>query len=178
MFTKILVALDLLDSNQAVFENALDLAIATQSKLMLLHALVSDRDGGPTLPVSATWDYYALVNDRTWKLYQAQWKEYEQRGLDTLRQYAQRASDVGIAAEFTQTINSPGRAICSLAGTWDADVIVVGSHRRTGLSELFLGSVSNYVMHHAPCSVLVAHLPQNTPQTAAAEAHLNAVSPL
>ncbi|MGF1516635.1 MAG: universal stress protein, partial [Nodosilinea sp.] len=50
---------------------------------------------------------------------------------------------------------SPGRVICTLAKTWAADLIVVGSHRRKGLSELFLGSVSNYVMHHAPCSVLV-----------------------
>jgi len=31
------------------------------------------------------------------------------------------------------------------------------SHGRTGLRELFLGSVSNYVLHHAPCSVMVVH---------------------
>ena len=158
MFEKILVALDLLDSNETVFENALSLAAATHSELMLLHALAGDRDGGPTMPVSATWDYYAVMSDRTWSLYQTQWKEYEQRGLETLRRYTQRAADAGVTAEFTQLASGPGRAICELAKNWPADLIVVGSHGRTGLSELFLGSVSNYVMHHAPCSVFVVHL--------------------
>ena len=32
---------------------------------------------------------------------------------------------------------------------------MVGSHGRTGIRELLLGSVSNYVLHHALCSVLV-----------------------
>lgn len=158
MFNKILVALDLLDSNEAVFESALELAMATGSQLMLLHALVGDRDGGPSLPIAPGWDYYAATNDRVWNLYQAEWKEYEQRGLETLRRYTQRAAQAGIAAEFTQTANNPGRLICDLAHTWDADVIVVGSHGRKGLSELFMGSVSNYVMHHAPASVFVVHL--------------------
>ncbi|MGC1393382.1 MAG: universal stress protein [Coleofasciculaceae cyanobacterium] len=34
-------------------------------------------------------------------------------------------------------------------------MVVVGRRGRTGLAEAFLGSVSNYVVHHAPCSVLV-----------------------
>jgi len=38
-------------------------------------------------------------------------------------------------------------------------VIMIGRHGRTGLAEFFLGSVSNYVMHHAPCSVLTIQGP-------------------
>ncbi|MEO0350033.1 MAG: universal stress protein, partial [Cyanobacteria bacterium P01_A01_bin.15] len=37
---------------------------------------------------------------------------------------------------------------------WNADLIMMGRRGRSGFSELLLGSVSNYVMHHAPCSVL------------------------
>jgi phage terminase large subunit GpA-like protein len=37
---------------------------------------------------------------------------------------------------------------------------MVGHRGRTGLSEFLLGSVSNYVMHHAPCSVLVVNNPK------------------
>lgn len=33
----------------------------------------------------------------------------------------------------------------------------IDRHGRSGLSELLLGSVSNYVVHHAPCSVLTIH---------------------
>ncbi|MGB7251016.1 MAG: universal stress protein [Phormidesmis sp.] len=163
MLQKILVALDLLDSNEAVFESALSLAIATQGELMLLHALSGDRDGGPALPVSPSWDYYAVLSDRTWSQYQKEWQDYEKRGLNILHRYCQQAADVGITAELTQTIHSPGPLICKLASTWNADVIVVGSHRRRGLSELLIGSVSNYVMHHAPCSVFVVHLNKTPP---------------
>ncbi|CAN5794923.1 hypothetical protein BH23CYA1_BH23CYA1_20280 [soil metagenome] len=59
MFKKVLAALDLSDASEAVFESALELAIATHSQLMLLHTLVAEHNGGPALPVSAPWDYYA-----------------------------------------------------------------------------------------------------------------------
>ncbi|MGQ9872468.1 universal stress protein [Leptodesmis sp.] len=39
-----------------------------------------------------------------------------------------------------------------------ADLILIGNRGHTGLKELFLGSASNYVLHHAPCSVLTVKL--------------------
>ena len=45
--------------------------------------------------------------------------------------------------------------ICQTAKRLGVDVIVVGSHGRTGLGRLFLGSVSEQVVRHAPCPVLV-----------------------
>ncbi|MEM9908892.1 MAG: universal stress protein, partial [Cyanobacteria bacterium P01_D01_bin.44] len=50
---------------------------------------------------------------------------------------------------------TPEHLICDLAHSWNADVIVLGSRGHRGLRELFLGSISNYVTHHAPCSVWV-----------------------
>lgn len=50
--------------------------------------------------------------------------------------------------------------ICELARNWNADLIILGRRGRTGLSELLLGSVSNYVLHHAPCSVLTVQQPK------------------
>lgn len=41
----------------------------------------------------------------------------------------------------------------------DADLLVVGSHGRTGLSKLVLGSVASHLVAHAPCSVLVVKRP-------------------
>ncbi|MGP1384853.1 MAG: universal stress protein [Thainema sp.] len=46
-----------------------------------------------------------------------------------------------------------------LAKNWGADLIMMGSHGRKGLNEMLLGSASNYVVHHATCSVMVVHEP-------------------
>ena len=47
------------------------------------------------------------------------------------------------------------QAILDEAAAWPADVIVVGSHGRTGFDRLMLGSVSEAIVRHAPCSVEV-----------------------
>ena len=47
------------------------------------------------------------------------------------------------------------KAICRVAVELGADAIVVGAHTRGGLGKLLLGSVSEHVVRHAPCPVLV-----------------------
>ena len=49
---------------------------------------------------------------------------------------------------------NPEQEIVEIAKSWRADLIVVGSHGR-GFWGRLLGSVSDGVLHHAPCSVLV-----------------------
>jgi len=56
--------------------------------------------------------------------------------------------------------------ICKAAADRGADVIVVGSHGRTGVRRLFLGSVSEHVVRHAPCPVLVIR-PEKTSEAGA-----------
>jgi nucleotide-binding universal stress UspA family protein len=50
---------------------------------------------------------------------------------------------------------APGEVLCELAGTLGADVVVVGSRGRGVIKRALLGSVSSYVVHNAPCPVLV-----------------------
>jgi nucleotide-binding universal stress UspA family protein len=50
---------------------------------------------------------------------------------------------------------SPERVIVETAQSWEADLIVVGSHGYGFWSRALIGSVSNSVVNHAPCSVLV-----------------------
>ncbi|MBK9156231.1 MAG: universal stress protein [Chloracidobacterium sp.] len=54
---------------------------------------------------------------------------------------------------------SPDSRIVETAEEWKADLIVVGSHGYNRWERLLLGSVSDSVVHHAPCSVLVVRLP-------------------
>lgn len=152
MFSKMLVALDQGSTCVGLFKQALALAQATGARLMLLSIL--EPEGNGSLVTSADYGYplpLGIDNSIWLDLY----RKAETRGLDRLRNFTDQAIAAGVSTEFTQIIGSPGREICALAKTWEADLILVGSHGRTGLSELLLGSVSNYVMHHAPCSVLV-----------------------
>jgi nucleotide-binding universal stress UspA family protein len=48
--------------------------------------------------------------------------------------------------------------ILAAADKWNADIIVIGTHGRTGLSHLLLGSVAEYVVRHAKVPVLVVPL--------------------
>jgi nucleotide-binding universal stress UspA family protein len=51
-------------------------------------------------------------------------------------------------------------AILELARQWKPDLIVLGSHGLKGLNRLLMGSVSEAVMRHAPCSVQVVRVQQ------------------
>lgn len=47
------------------------------------------------------------------------------------------------------------QTIVEAAGEWNADLIIVGSHGYSFWSRTLLGSVSNAVVHQAPCSILI-----------------------
>ena len=49
----------------------------------------------------------------------------------------------------------PREALVNIARAENADLLVVGSHGRTGIHKLLLGSVASHVVAHAPCDVLV-----------------------
>ncbi|WP_218080783.1 universal stress protein [Anthocerotibacter panamensis] len=155
MFHKILVALDQSATGQQVFESALSLVKLTGGQLLLLHVLSAEEEGSPHLPVFSTLNAYPVPD--TLEAYKEQWTAFENHGLKLLTAYTDRARSLGAKAEYTQSMGSPGRRICETATTWGADLIFMGRRGRSGLQEFFLGSVSNYVLHHAPCSVLVTH---------------------
>ena len=148
LMKKMLVALDYGDTCDAVFAQGLELAQATQAKLNLLSVLAPESDASIT---------FSPYTDQKLAAYVRQYREIESAGMNRLKHFADQAQAADISSEFTQEIGNPGPAICKLAKTWDANLIIVGSHGRKGLSEMLLGSVSNYVVHHAPCSVMVVH---------------------
>jgi nucleotide-binding universal stress UspA family protein len=134
MFNKILVALDHADKSQFVLDEAKYLAICTRAQVLLLYVLN---------PTEERMKQAAHLPQAS-----------EQEEMAVLRLLAQPLVDAGISTESKQVEGDPGRVICQMAEDWQADVIIMGRRGRSGMRELLLGSVSNYVLHHAPCSVL------------------------
>ncbi|WP_392483099.1 universal stress protein [Nostoc sp. C110] len=158
MFKKILVALDRSEIGQQVFEEALSLAKLTQASLMLVHVLSPEEEGSPYVPMMSNFDYYPGLTSQSFELYQKQWDTFKNLGIQMLQSFSAQANTAGVNTEFTQNVGNPGRIICDLAHSYGADLIVMGRRGHSGLMELFLGSVSNYVLHHASCSVHIVHL--------------------
>ena len=155
MIHKILVAVDRSDRNISVFDSAISLAKSTGATLMLLHILSEDETDYPILP---TYAYYPIIDNYDYDVYHQKLEDYKEEGLNFLRNLTKKATESGVFAEYTQLSGNPGRKICELAKNWEADLILVGSRGLKGLKEMFLGSVSNYVTHHAPCSVLIVRM--------------------
>jgi nucleotide-binding universal stress UspA family protein len=69
------------------------------------------------------------------------------------------AASRGLLAEgFVRESESADEVITDIARKQNIDLIVVGSHGRTGLKRLLMGSVTESVIAHAPCPVLVVKL--------------------
>lgn len=161
MFKKILVALDESDMSQQVYERAIELAKVSQAQLMLLHVLSPIDDGYTDYPVGLDV-FYPRLNEEVVRHHIENLSRLEELGLSRLKSLADNGPALGLSIEFTQMMGDPGSRICALAHTWEADLIVMGRRGRQGLSEWLLGSVSNYVVHHANCSVLtVQHVADN-----------------
>lgn len=170
---KILVALDNSDMGKQVFEQALSLAKVTKAHLMLLHVLTVEEEGSPYIPIYPGFDYYSGVRSQSIELYQKQWDAFKVAGIQMLQSFCAQATIAGVNTEFTQNAGSPGRCICDLTLNWGADLIVMGRRGHSGLKELLLGSVSNYVLHHAPCSVHIVNLPVAAKKVEVAEKTVN-----
>lgn len=149
MFHKILVALDNSNVDMHVFDEAVALAKATGAHLRLLYVMPAF-DAGYAEPYT-----------------------FRQPNPRRLHSLAEKAIAAGVKADFTEHLGNPAADICAIAQRWNADLIVIGRRRLTGLGKLLQGSVSNYVMHHAPCAVLVV---QETKSAAKATASREAVA--
>jgi nucleotide-binding universal stress UspA family protein len=71
-----------------------------------------------------------------------------------LNRESERVHARGIEVRTVTAIGQTDGEICRAAQEWPADLIVMGTHGRTGLSHLLLGSVAEKVVRKAPCPVL------------------------
>jgi nucleotide-binding universal stress UspA family protein len=153
-FKRILAAIDYSSLSQIVFDQALELAKTNQARLMLFHCATGE---SVTLSPPLSGEF-GVSPQFVSQVYQAEFvrlnQEIQQVQL-VLQQFYEAAERQGVVTEYAYKIAEPGQGLCQIAQEWEADLLIVGRRGRKGLTEALLGSVSNYVLHHAPCAVLV-----------------------
>ncbi len=91
-------------------------------------------------------------------------KAARENASKVLEQTSQNVKTIFADRQITVTsdilFGSPESRIVETAEEMHSDLIVVGSHGYSRWERLLLGSVSDSVVHHAPCSVLVVRLPK------------------
>ncbi|MEM8719893.1 MAG: universal stress protein [Cyanobacteria bacterium P01_G01_bin.39] len=165
MFNTILVAIDHSPASQQVFEQALFIAQANQANLLLIYVLEVEAADSPLMSSyllhsqNRSIHFSSKIVHPAHEVFDREWADFKHRGIQLLRSYARKAISNGIQTEYSQIMGHPGSTICEFAYSCYADLIVIGRRGHSGLDQLFLGSVSNYVVHHAPCSILLAQTP-------------------
>ncbi len=150
-YQKILVAIDRSQQGELVFTRALEIAKENQAQLTIFHCLPIDTQENPGL--------YSDLYGQNLGNYARALQEHLDREKEQTRQwltaYCDRAVRSGVRADWDWQFGNPGRRIQQIAKHWHPDLIVVGRRGRNGLKAMMMGSVSNYIVHHASCSVLV-----------------------
>src|SRR5690349_14059684 len=95
-------------------------------------------------------------------LYAAEFREESlKNGKELVRQAEQRLTKAGYKVETAVEEGDPKSKIVEDAARWHSDLIILGSHGRKGMDLFLMGSVSDAVARHAPCSVQVVRISKN-----------------
>ncbi|MEX2584298.1 MAG: universal stress protein [Gemmatimonadota bacterium] len=78
--------------------------------------------------------------------------------------FLKRVAPTTVAENRAIRVGDPAEEITAEAGEWNADLIVLGTHGRTGASRFLIGSVAESALKNAPCDVLVIPNPGRSPE--------------
>jgi len=133
---RILLATDLSSASEAATDQALQLARDLRAALLVVSVI------DPS-PAHGTGPAVARMDQR---------RAARESAAQTIVVKGRRS---GVSVSFLVWEGEPGPAIIEAAVAEAADLLVVGTHGRGRLERLVLGSVSDHVVRHAPCPVLI-----------------------
>jgi nucleotide-binding universal stress UspA family protein len=138
---RILHPTDFSRASTAAFRRAVDMAKGNRAELLLVHVLT------PAVPIVA--DGY--VSPQVYEDMANATRAYGQKHLDAL---VRKAKQAGARVRGLLLEGVPHERIAQAARSRKADLVVIGTHGRTGFAKLFLGSVASRVLTVSPCPVL------------------------
>ena len=138
---RILVPTDFSDPSAEALASAMELAKAANAVVDLVHVAVEASFALPP-PI----DVATVPIDMT---------KVMERVTDGLRAEEKRVQEAGLRCETAMLIGRPDAEIVARATATGAELIVMGTHGRSGLAHALLGSVAERVVQHAPCAVLI-----------------------
>ena len=142
----ILVPLDLTTKGDAIVSWAIEWAQLKRARLIFLHVLA---------PVH-TYASPVLVDASAFEEMYAQARKHAE---DELSKHVAEARECGVEARAHVRVGNAGDEILSMARDLNAGLMVVGTHGRTGLAHIFLGSTAEKVVRLAQCPVFVVKAP-------------------
>jgi len=141
LFKNILVPFDLSTQSTRAFKIAVDIAKCRDSKITLLTCLEGD-----------AWHHKYYDSRADSELIKKQ-KKVSQEHIEKLESLAEK-NNVSVKSQII-TSKSVVNDIVNYAKSRKYDLIVIGSHGRTGFDKLLLGSVANGVSQKARCPILI-----------------------
>lgn len=135
----ILVPTDFSDGSSQAFDTALDMARDSGARVTLFHVHHVPTTVFPDVILPLAPELLRNL-EHSVQLILDQWRE--------------RARAAGVEADTRTAFGATPPAICAAADEVGADLIVLGTHGRGGLSHALLGSVAERVVRRAPCPVL------------------------
>ncbi|MCE7980051.1 MAG: universal stress protein [Caldilinea sp. CFX5] len=139
----ILLPLDGSATAEQALPEAQALALANQAQILLVQVIQKLDEGSQRL----------LFKDET--AAKATFAEWRRQAEAYLAGVAARVTAAGVACDYRVMVDDPDRAICAMSN--HADLIVMGTHGRSGLARWVYGSVANKVLRGASCPLLLVH---------------------
>ncbi len=145
-YQRIIVAVDLEHEAEKILDKALMLACGSSAEIKLVHILQPLSDA-----------MYASGLGLIPPLIDIAKLELEALEDATTRLAKLAATVAGLETTSEVIVGQPATSIVDAADTFDADIIVLGSHGKKGI-QLLLGSTASGVLHHAKCDTLMARM--------------------